>query len=115
MDFFISCDSSLVTWLNRSPLVLTIFPSRYLMSFLSSCQVIFTSKLQKNNIYATNFTHPLLGDDGSMVLDVVVRVDEAVIVHDLPLDLGLGHGDRLSQLGQHLRLGQLHVLAYKYK
>ena len=36
MDFFISCDSSLVTWLNRSPLVLTIFPSRYLMSFLSS-------------------------------------------------------------------------------
>ena len=36
MDFFISCDSSLVTWLNLSPLVLTIFPSRYLMSFLSS-------------------------------------------------------------------------------
>ena len=61
------------------------------------------------------FTHPLLGDDGSMVLDVVVRVDEAVVVHDLPLDLGLGHGDRLGQLGQHLRLGQLHVLAYKYK
>ena len=60
-------------------------------------------------------THPLLGDDGSMVLDVVVRVDEAVVVHDLPLDLCLGHGDRLGQLGQHLRLGQLHVLAYKYK
>ena len=115
MDFFISCDSSLVTWLNLSPLVLTIFPSLYLISFLSSCQVIVTSKLQKNNSHATNITHPLLGDDGSMVLDVVVRVDEAVVVHDLPLDLCLGHGDRLGQLGQHLRLGQLHVLAYKYK
>ena len=38
MDFFISCDSSLVTWLNLSPLVLTIFPSLYLISFLSSCK-----------------------------------------------------------------------------
>ena len=47
MDFFISCDSSLVTWLNRSPLVLTIFPSLYLISFLSSWKNYVASVLQR--------------------------------------------------------------------
>ena len=43
--------------------------------------------------------HVLPGHDGSVVLAVVVRVDEAVVVHDLPLYLTLVDSDRLGQLG----------------
>ena len=43
--------------------------------------------------------HILPGHDGSVVLAVVIRVHEAVVVHDLPLDLTLVDGDRFGQLG----------------
>ena len=47
IDFFISSDSSLVTWLNLSPFVLTILPSLYRIIFFSSCYkngIVFASK-----------------------------------------------------------------------
>jgi len=50
----------------------------------------------------------LLGDNGPVVFAVILHVHKAVVVHDLPLDLGLVHRGALLELGQQLGLGQLH-------
>ena len=59
------------------------------------------------NIKEVSGAHILPEHDGSVVLAVVIRVHEAVVVHDLPLDLAFVHRDALLELSQQLGLAQL--------